>query len=109
MILRFNKFRKVRCDEGIAWRRERAPAVVLGKRRCERGSTLLVVFIFLTLMMMFVLANAMVLHHLRQEMRLIEQRQVQKFKGNTDRNPAGVSDKAPEKTLLQNHGQDPRP
>jgi hypothetical protein len=38
-----------------------------------------VVFILLTLMVMLTLANALALHRLRQEMRLIEKRQLKKF------------------------------
>ncbi len=79
------------------------------KRRGERGSALLMVFVFLTLMLMFVLANARALHHLRQEMRLIERRQVQKFTGNADRSFVRAVEKTSEKGTIENDQQDPRP
>ena len=48
-------------------------------RRHQAGSAVLVVFILLGLMVGFLLANARALHHMKQEIRLIEQRQLRKF------------------------------
>jgi hypothetical protein len=49
------------------------------RRGRERGSAALVVFILLSLMVGLVLANAQALHHLKQELRLIEKRQLKKY------------------------------
>jgi type II secretory pathway component PulL len=39
----------------------------------ENGSAVLVVFILLTVMLSFVMANSMALHHLERELRLLDQ------------------------------------
>jgi hypothetical protein len=64
-----------------------------GRRRHERGSAVLVVFILVTLMVAITIANAKALHVLQQEIRLIEKRQLRKFAVqpsavNTNRVPA---------------------
>ncbi len=47
-------------------------------RSGEAGSALLVVFILLTLMVVFVVSQSLTLHHLKRELRLIERRQLQR-------------------------------
>ena len=54
----------------------------------EHGSATLVVFILLTIMVTLVVANARTLHHLKWELRLIEQRQLKKFNAPTNAPPA---------------------
>jgi hypothetical protein len=51
-----------------------------GKRPCragERGWATLIVLALLTIMVTLMVANSLTLHHLNQELRLIEQRQLQ--------------------------------
>ena len=48
----------------------------------ERGSATLVVFILLTIMVALLVANSVALHHLRGELRLIEQGQLKKYGTN---------------------------
>jgi type II secretory pathway component PulL len=48
----------------------------------ERGSATLVVFILLTIMVAFIVANSVTLHHLRGELRLIEREQLKKYGTN---------------------------
>jgi hypothetical protein len=52
----------------------------LSRRRvAKRGSAVLMVFIILTIITAFVLSDNLVLWHLKQELRLIEKRQLQKY------------------------------
>ena len=48
----------------------------------ERGSATLVIFILLTIMVALIVANAVTLHHLRGELRLIERGQLKKYGTN---------------------------
>ena len=48
----------------------------------KRGSATLVVFILLTIMVALLVANSVTLHHLRGELRLIEQGQLKKYGTN---------------------------
>ena len=48
----------------------------------ERGSATLVVFILLTIMVAFIAANSVTLHHLGGELRLIEREQLKKYGTN---------------------------
>jgi hypothetical protein len=52
-----------------------------------RGSATLVVFILLTIMVALIAANTRTLHHLKGELRLIEQRQLKKFNTSTNETP----------------------
>jgi len=47
-------------------------------RRGEQGSATLVVFILLTLLVAMVIGNTRTLHHLKTELRLVEQKQLQR-------------------------------
>lgn len=53
------------------------------RRSSQRGSALLLVMVILAILTMYAVANSVVLHHLRAEMRMIEQQQLQKFKAPT--------------------------
>jgi hypothetical protein len=46
----------------------------------ERGSAVLIILIVVSLMLSFMLANSKSLRHLKEEMRLIEQHQLQQLK-----------------------------
>ena len=48
----------------------------------ERGSATLVVFILLIIVLAFIAANSVTLHHLSRELRLIEREQLKKYGTN---------------------------
>jgi hypothetical protein len=52
------------------------------KRGPERGSAVLIILIVVSLMLSFMFANSKSLRHLKEEMRLIEQHQLQQLKQN---------------------------
>jgi len=49
------------------------------RRGKEDGFAVLVIFVLLTIMVVFVTSNALVLRHLHQEIKLVEKRQLKKF------------------------------
>jgi len=63
-------------------------------RSTERGSAVLIILIVVSLMLSFMFANSKSLRHLKEEMRLIEQRQLQQLKkhtGSPAAKPAGAT------------------
>ncbi len=54
------------------------------RKRGERGFASLIVLVLLAIMVMYVINNGVVLNQLRQNLRLIEQRQQKKFKKPAD-------------------------
>lgn len=48
-------------------------------RRRERGSATILVLALVAIMMVFLTANQLVLHNLKRELRLVEQKQLKKF------------------------------
>ena len=48
-------------------------------RADQRGSATLVMFIMLSIMVTFVISNSLTMHHLKREVRLIEERQLRKY------------------------------
>ena len=52
-------------------------------RRGERGSATILVLALVAIMMVFVTANQLVLHNLKRELRIVEQKQLKKFQSPT--------------------------
>jgi hypothetical protein len=53
----------------------------------DRGFAVLVIFVLLTIMVVFVTSNALVLRHLHQEIKLVEKRQVKKYEAAPANSP----------------------
>jgi len=72
----------------------RKPVPALARHGKENGFAVLVVFILMSIMVVFVTSNALVLHHLHQEIKLVEKRQLKKFEA------------APANSLVQTNAPD---
>lgn len=51
----------------------------VSSRRSARGSATILVLALVAIMMVFLAANQLVLHNLKRELRLVEQKQLKKF------------------------------
>ena len=64
-------------------------------RRRQRGSAVLILLILLAIMMLLVVANGSTLIHLRQELKLLEHRQVERLKASSTNATATAVSPAP--------------
>lgn len=72
------------------------PHPVIARRLNQNGSTVLVLLILLTIMLLLAAANSRALIHLRGELNLLNQRQVERLKIATPPPAAPVSPAIPE-------------
>lgn len=63
------------------------PASSWPRRGGESGFAVLVIFVLLTIMVVYVTSNALVLRHLHQEIRLVEKRQLKKYEAAPANSP----------------------